>query len=84
MSKVDKKRHVPMRARKHALSLVPKACPSHKRCFLSRHQALMASRHAQGKYGSAALTVYRCTNLPRGVSGEPCGQYHITSNRNRY
>lgn len=68
MSKVDRRRKAPVRAREYG-GRVPKACSSGKRLWLNRQDAVQAGRWADGKYGGKHQ-VYRC---------RLCRQYHLTT-----
>ena len=71
-------RAVPKRRRRMG-GAIPVRCPSGKRGYMNRHQAVLAARSTQGKYATRSLRIYRCERLPQGITGEPCGQYHMTS-----
>lgn len=77
MPRATVKRHLPRRAR-GGDHHIPKQCPSHKRAFIDRSDARRFARAANGAYG-IRYKVYRCRHLPRGVKGEPCGQYHVAT-----
>ena len=57
---------------------IPAACPSKKRAWTDRHSAELARRGAVARF-HGTYRIYICQRLPRGVSGQPCGQYHLTS-----
>jgi hypothetical protein len=60
-------------------STVPAYCPTGKRSYVDRRDAVIAGRRAQTLRGRP-LDVYRCLTIYEPGNVRPgCGQYHLTT-----